>query len=134
VAHANYTLNSLTPTSFMSILLLYSKTLGNKCSQYTPHSLLSHSLPYITCLEINVKHRRIQTTHSHASHCHHCNYCHYCNVDVVLFHNVTCYTNPLLSCTRVNTTYLLNIMCTLVATCMILGRLDCSSTLLFHPQ
>jgi hypothetical protein len=36
----------------------------------------------------------------------------------VLFHNVTQSTDSLLSCTHVNTTYLLNIMCTLVASCV----------------
>ena len=45
----------------------------------------------------------------------------------MLFHDVTCCINPLLSCFHVNTTYFLNILCTLVATCMILGRLERSS-------
>ena len=52
-------------------------------------------------------------------------YCHYCNVDIVLSYNVTCYTNSLLLHIHGNTIDLLNIMCTLVATCMILGRLEC---------
>ena len=34
--------------------------------------------------------------------------CHCCDVDFVLFHNVTCYTNSLLSCIHINTTCLLN--------------------------
>jgi hypothetical protein len=68
-------------------------------------------------------HQIIEATCSHALHCLHC---HYWNVDFVLFHNVTCYTNPLLSCIHVNITNLLNIMCTFVATCVILGRLKCS--------
>ena len=34
----------------------------------------------------------------------------------VLFHNVICYTNSLLSCVHVNIIKLYNIMCTLVAT------------------
>jgi hypothetical protein len=34
---------------------------------------------------------------------------------MVLFHNVTCYTNYILSRIHVTTTYRLNIMCTLVA-------------------
>jgi hypothetical protein len=38
----------------------------------------------------------------------------------VLFHNVTCYTNPLVSCIHVNTTKLRNITCTLAATGVIL--------------
>ena len=45
------------------------------------------------------------------------------NVDFVLFHNVTC-ADSLLSCIHVNTTYLLDITCTLVATCVILGKLE----------
>ena len=44
------------------------------------------------------------------------NYCHYCNVDFMSFHNVTCCINPLLSRIHVNTTKLLNAMCTLSAT------------------
>ena len=44
----------------------------------------------------------------------------------MLFHNVTCYSDSLLSCVHVNTIDLLNIMCTLVAIGMILGRLECS--------
>ena len=65
----------------------------------------------------------IQTTRSHASWCHHS---HYCSVDIVLFHNVTCYANLLVSRIHVSTTNLLHSMCTLVATCMILGRLECT--------
>ena len=43
----------------------------------------------------------MQITSSHASRCH------YCNVDFVLFHNITCYINFLLSCTYVTATCLL---------------------------
>ena len=42
----------------------------------------------------------------------------------MLFHNVTYYTNFVLSWIHVNTTHLLNIMYTLVAKFMILGRLE----------
>ena len=79
---------------------------------------------YQGVFDMKIIHQRIQTTSSHASHCYHC---HHCNVDFVLFHNVTCCANSLLSCIHVNTTYLLNIMCTLVATCVILGRLECTN-------
>ena len=51
--------------------------------------------------------------------------CHYCNVDFVLFHNVTCYINSLSSRIHVNTTQVLNITCTLVATSVILWSLEC---------
>jgi hypothetical protein len=44
----------------------------------------------------------------------------------VLFQNITCYTNSLLSHIHVNTANLLNTTCTLVATNVILGRLECS--------
>ena len=44
---------------------------------------------------------------SHSSRCHHY---HYCNVDCVLFHNVTCYTNSLLSRIHVTTAELLDII------------------------
>ena len=74
------------------------------------------SFSNITGLDIAIIHQNIQTTRSHAPRC----YC--CNVDFVLFHNITCCTNVLLSCVHVNTTYLLDTTCTLVATCVILGR------------
>ena len=48
------------------------------------------------------------------------------NVDFVLFRNLTCYTDSPLPCVYVNTTHLLDIMSTLVATYVILGRLECS--------
>jgi hypothetical protein len=61
----------------------------------------------------------MHTTHLGASHCH------YCNVDFVLFHKLTCYTNSLLLCIHVNIhAYLLDTTCTLVATCMILGSIE----------
>jgi hypothetical protein len=44
----------------------------------------------------------------------------------VLFHNVTCYTNSIVLCIDVNTTKLRNIMCTLVATRVILWSLECT--------
>ena len=56
-----------------------------------------------------------------------------CNVDFVFFHNVTCYTTSLLSCIHVNTTNLLNIMCTMVATCVLSRRLECIWYSVFPP-
>jgi hypothetical protein len=95
------------------------------------------TLPYITGFDIKAIHQRTQTTRSHASHCHHSIYCHYCNLDFVLFHNVKCYTKSLLSCIHANNTYLLNIACTSVSTCVILRRLVCTTwdswTKLEHP-
>ena len=43
------------------------------------------------------------------------------------FHNVTCYTDSIVSHVHVNTTNLRNITCTLVATCVILRSLERSS-------
>jgi hypothetical protein len=44
----------------------------------------------------------------------------------VLFHNVTCYTNFIVSCIHANTAKLRNITCTLVATGVILQSLECT--------
>ena len=41
----------------------------------------------------------------------------------MLLHNVTCYTHSLLSCIH---GYILNVTYTLVATCMIVERSECS--------
>ena len=81
------------------------------------------SLPYIIVFNINIIHQTILTTSSHTSCCRHCHCCHHCNVDFVVSCNVTCYTNSLVSCICANVVYLLNVNCTLVATCTILGRL-----------
>ena len=47
------------------------------------------------------------------------------HISFVLFHNVTCYTNSIVSCFHVNTTKPRNITCTLIATGVILGSLEC---------
>ena len=44
----------------------------------------------------------------------------------MLFHSITCYTNSIASRIHVNTTILCNIMCTLVATGMILWSVECT--------
>ena len=80
--------------------------------------MLSLNLP--PCCHISLMY---QTTRSHAS-C--CQFCYYCNVDCVLFHNATHYTASLVPFIYVTTAKLLNITCTLVVTCMILGRLECT--------
>jgi hypothetical protein len=92
------------------------------------------SLPYTMVSGIKIIHQRIQIICLHASHCHHCHYCYHCNVDFGLFYNVMCYINSLLSCIHVNTTYLLNIMCTFGCHDMILGRLECSRTFTCHSS
>ena len=47
------------------------------------------------------------------------------HISFVLFHNVTCYTNSIISRMHVNTTKLHNITCTLVAADVILRNLEC---------
>ena len=46
------------------------------------------------------------------------------HISFALFHNVTCYTNSIVSCIQVNTTKLHNITCTLVARGVILQSLE----------
>ena len=96
------------------------KPKGTNVLNLTLHPCCHISLIYIN-FDIKRFHQMSQTTHSHASHCH---YCHYCNVDFMLLHNITCYTNFSSSCIHVNTTNILNITCTLFATSMILRRLE----------
>jgi hypothetical protein len=48
------------------------------------------------------------------------------HIPLVLFHNVTRYTNSIVSHIHVNTTELRNITCTLVATSVILRSLECT--------
>ena len=122
------TLTSVMSPPIMSIPLFYTKTLGNGCAQINSPPGCYISLPYIMGFDIKIMHLRFQSTHSHGLCCHH--FCHYCNVDVVLFHNVICYTNSLLSCIHVNTTNLLNFTYTLVATCVILERLECRPSIM----
>ena len=47
------------------------------------------------------------------------------HISFMLFHNVTCYTNSIVSHIHINNTKLCNITCTLVATCVILRSLEC---------
>jgi hypothetical protein len=88
-------------------------------------------LSYTSKLDIQIIHHGIQTMCSHSSCCHHCPYYHYCNIDFVLFHSVTGYTNSPLSCIHVNTLDLLNITCTSATTCVILERSECTVNVLF---
>ena len=44
------------------------------------------------------------------------------HISFVLFHNVTCYTDSIVSCIHVNITKLCKFTCTLVATCVILRK------------
>ena len=99
---------------------LISQTLGNGCSQFNLTPYYHISFPYITCWILK---QTIQEIKPHAR-THHAvinsNSCHYYNVHFMLFHNITCYTNSLLSRIHVTTTKLLNTRCTLVATSVIL--------------
>ena len=112
------TLYSVIPTSLISHLILYTKILGY-------HSLLSCFFPYIIEFDIKTNHQKIQATHLHASHCHHCKNI----VNIVML--TLCYfmishaTLCLLSRIYGNTTKLFDIACILVATSMIMWRLEC---------
>ena len=98
-------------------------------------NLISHrhvALPYITGFAIMLTHKKknAKPHGSHASQCQDdCNRCHYCDIDSVLFHNVTCYTDSVSSCIHVNTTELFNITCILVDTSVILWMLECTLNL-----
>ena len=48
------------------------------------------------------------------------------HISFVLFHNVTCYTNSIVSCIHVNTTKPHNIMCIMIAIGVILCNLECT--------
>ena len=48
------------------------------------------------------------------------------HISFVLFHNVKCYTNSIVSCIHVNITKLRSITCTVVATDVILQSLECT--------
>ena len=112
-----------TLTSVLSLPLLYFETLRRErhVRSWNLPPCCHFTLPYIMGLGIEVIRRSIQITHLHTSRCHHG---HYCNGVFVLFYDVTCYTHSLFSCTRVNIAFLLNITRALVATCMVLGRLE----------
>ena len=114
-------LHKITPLNITH--LLYLETLENICSQFKSPSPLSYFAPILYHIfVIKLIYQRIQPTSSHASRCHHC---HCCNVDFVLFHNVTYYTNPLLSHIHAKIAQLLGTTCTLVASCTVSGRLEC---------
>ena len=55
------------------------------------------SFSYIMGFDIKLIHQRTQTTRLHTSCCHHCHYYDYYYLDLVLFHNITCYIDSLLS-------------------------------------
>jgi hypothetical protein len=93
----NHVYHNICIVTMCNILpLLYPETSGSKCAHPKSPSLLSYFSLVYHGFDIQISHPRIQTTHSHTSHCH------YCNVDFVVFHNVTCYTNSLLSCIHIN--------------------------------
>ena len=64
-------------------------------------SLLGTFPSYTIYFDIKIIHQSIQTLHSHAPHCH---YCYDISVDLVLIHNVTCYSRSVLLHNHVNMT------------------------------
>ena len=115
-----YTLNSIISTSLMYSFSYIPKTLGNTCSRFESHSLLPLFPPIYHGFWHQKEQQRNQIACAHASRCHRCHYRQFCNIECVLFHNVAHYTNSLLSRIHVNTTILLIITCTLVATSVFL--------------
>ena len=117
-------------------------------SNFTLHCHISFS--YITNFFINAAHPRSQPTPSHCAMCQYVKCLPHClgrssgvdhtsvddgktnssclHISFVLFHNITCYTNSIVSCVHVNTTKRRNITCTLVATGVIPQSLEC----IFH--
>ena len=86
------------------------------------------SLPYIMDFDIQLIYQIIKATHWHTSCCRHR---YYSREDFVLFHNVKCYIDSLLARIHVNIDDLLTITCTLVATSVILGRLECTCYIIY---
>ena len=125
--YAWYILTFVISPFVTSIHRLYLETMGNMCAHVNLYRCCHISLSYIMGFGIKITHQSIQTTRSHALHWHHFHYEHCCIVmNFVLFHIVICYIDFLLSCMHVNIAELPNITCTLVATCVILGRLECT--------
>ena len=97
--HKQYTLKSVISTFLMSLLSLISWNPRERMSLLV--IMYPSRISWVLRL---VNHERSQPTWLHAPRCHHCSYCRYCNVDFVLFHIVTCYTNSFLSRFLVDTT------------------------------
>ena len=113
-----HTLNSVLSTSLMSLLFLYPKTLGTGCSRLKPHFLCHVSPPNVMGFDI-----QINPVKPHA-HTHHV-------VPIAMstscysIMSFACHTTPLLPRLHVNTTKLLDITCTLVATSVTLQSVEC---------
>ena len=105
------------------------QTLGNVNLYPCCHMFPSHIL-WVLTLE-----QRTKVFKPHA-HMHHIgiNFIIMIIALLTLYYSTTSHATLVLcyhACMHVNTTYLLNITCTLVATCVMLGRLDCTSRTLF---
>ena len=128
------TLNSVILASLMSLLLLYPETMWTRGSPLNLPPCCQVSLPYIMGFDIEINRQKIQTTNSHASCGHHYNYCHYYMLTLCYCMMSRATFILFLSCIHANTTQVVNILCTLVATSVILWSLKCVIMFLKFPQ
>ena len=120
-----YTQTSAISPSLTS-LLLYPKTQGMYILYLNLPPCCHISLSYITNFDIRVIHQEFKP--------HACTHhvviivINVINAMLILCYSIMSHATLILflSCIQINTIYLLNITCTLVATCMLLGRLDCT--------
>jgi hypothetical protein len=111
----SYTPNICNITLLYVTLFSYPETIGNTCSQFKPPSLVSHCPPMYACFLHQNKYTKVFKPHI-------------CTYHIVIIAMLTlCYSIVL------HATKLPNIMCTLIATVMMLGRVECT-TIAPHPQ
>jgi hypothetical protein len=124
-AYDLYTLTFVMSSSIMSLPLLF---LSQNPRERTP-SCCHVFFPYITYFDVKIMHRRNKTTltrivlsssSSSSSSSSLLRYFVMSYVILILYYHAT----------RVNTMYLINIMCSLVATCVIVGKLEYNNRLI----
>jgi hypothetical protein len=119
-AYDLYTLTFVMSSSIMSLPLLF---LSQNPRERTPSSCHVF-FPYITYFDVKIIHRRNETTLTRivmsSSSSSLLRYFVMSYVILILYYHAT----------RVNTIYLINIICSLVATCVIVGKLEYNNRLI----